>query len=164
MNDKPDHRLRETSWRRPLTEAELAELHAWLATHPEAQADWETEVGLSAALRRLPDQPVPSNFTARVVQEIEREAAAERRRPVAWRFWAGWGWLPRTAAAAFAVVLILVGMQVHQAAYRAKLGHSVALVSSVAAAPPSDSLADFDLIRRLSPGPGADRELLRLLQ
>ena len=33
--------LRELSWRRKLTGAEEARLRAWLAAHPEAQADWE---------------------------------------------------------------------------------------------------------------------------
>ena len=36
MNPDPiDQRLRESGWRRPLTETEQAELHAWLAAHPE---------------------------------------------------------------------------------------------------------------------------------
>ncbi len=79
-NDPTYNRLRELSWRRKLTGAEEAELRAWLAAHPDAQADWEAEAGLNAALGRLPDAPVPSNFTARVLQAVEREAAAELRR------------------------------------------------------------------------------------
>ena len=66
--------LRESSWRRKLTEAEQAELRAYLAAHPDARADWEMESALNAALTRLPDAPVPSNFTARVLQAVEREA------------------------------------------------------------------------------------------
>jgi anti-sigma factor RsiW len=164
MNDTPDHRLRETSWRRPLTAAEQAELRAWLAAHPEARADWEIEAGLSAALHRLPDPPVPSNFTTRVLRAIEREGAAERQRVAAWRSWTWRGWLSRTATAAAVVVLIMVGTQVHQAVYRARLGHSMVVASSVAAAPSPDSLADFEPIQRLSRSPGADTELLSLLQ
>jgi hypothetical protein len=39
MNQDPVYnRLRELSWRRPLTENEQAELRAWVAAHPEAQA------------------------------------------------------------------------------------------------------------------------------
>ena len=164
MNDMPDHRLRETSWRRPLTEAEQAELRAWLAAHPEARADWEAEVGLSAALGQLRDEPVPSNFTARVLQQIEREAAAERQQFPSWRIWAWRRWLPGTAVAAAAMVLVAVGVQVQQAAYRARLGHSVVVASSVPAAPSPDSLADFEPIQRLTLAPGADTELLSLLQ
>ena len=43
MNPDPVYqRLRETGWRRPLTAAEQAELRAWLAAHPEQQADAES--------------------------------------------------------------------------------------------------------------------------
>ena len=91
-NDPIYNRLRELSWRRELTAAEEAELRAWLAAHPEAQADWEAEAGLNEALRQLPDAPVPSNFTARVLQAVEREAALrERRRGARWRVWHGRG-------------------------------------------------------------------------
>ena len=63
-------------------------MRAWLAAHPEAQADWEAEAGLSEALGQLPDAPVPSNFTARVLQSVERESAAERRRRSRkWQLW-----------------------------------------------------------------------------
>jgi anti-sigma factor RsiW len=165
MDKTPDERLRETIWRRPLTEAEQAELRAWLAAHPEARAGWAAEVSLSAALRRLPDAPVPTNFTARVLEAIERDAAAaERPLCPGWVAGVRRGWLPRVAAAAFAAVLIVVGVQVHQAAYRARLGRSVVAVSTIAIVPSLDSLADFEPIRRLSRAPGADTELLKLLQ
>ena len=61
--------LRELVWRRKLTEAE----HAGLRAQPETQADLELESRLTEALARLPDAPVPSNFTARVLQAVERE-------------------------------------------------------------------------------------------
>ena len=59
-NDPLYHRLRELSWRRKLTDSEEAELRAWLAAHPEAQAGWEVEAELNQALGRLPDAPVSS--------------------------------------------------------------------------------------------------------
>ena len=58
-------RWQELVWRRPLTQAEQAELRAWLARHPEAKADADLEEALTAALENLPDVPVPSNFTTR---------------------------------------------------------------------------------------------------
>ena len=65
MNTDPvNQRWRELAWRRRLTEAELAE---WRAAHPESAPDAETEAALSDALAALPDAPVPSNFTARVI-------------------------------------------------------------------------------------------------
>ncbi len=165
MNDSHDQRLRETGWRRPLTEAEQADLRAWLATHPEARSDYEGETRLNQALQKLPDVPVSSNFTARVLQAIEREVAREDH-PRA-RFWRSldWrGWLPRTAVATFAVAVVLVALQLHHASSRVKMGESLVAVSVVAPVLPPEAAADFDSIRRLSPSTGADTELLALLQ
>ena len=75
--------LRESGWRRKLTESEQGELRAHLATNPDARADWEMESALNSALTRLPDASVPSNFTARVLQAVEREEA--RPRVWSWR-------------------------------------------------------------------------------
>lgn len=86
MNQDPvNQKWREISWRRPLTEAEQAEWRAALLAHPEAQAEAEAEAALSAALAKLPDAPMPSNFTARVLQSIEREEAAAQRQPTRMR-------------------------------------------------------------------------------
>jgi anti-sigma factor RsiW len=159
MNEARYMELREAAWRRPLTAAEQTGLQDWLSAHPEARADWETETALSAALVRLPDAPVPSNFTARVLREIERNAAAQHAPAGVWRRW----W-PRAAAGACAVVVAVVGLQFHQAASRATLARSVVAVSSVAPTLSPDALADYESIRRLSPAPGADTELLALLQ
>src|SRR5437667_12737472 len=79
MNDPVHNHLRELSWRRRLTSSEEAELRAWLAAHPEAQAQWEAEAGLNDALGLLPDAPLGSNFTARVLQAVQLEAAASTR-------------------------------------------------------------------------------------
>src|SRR6185369_12561679 len=107
MNPDPVYkRLRELSWRRPLTESEQAELRAWLAAHPEAEEEWETEKHLSAMLHQLPDAPVPSNFTARVRQTVEQETPAARRPGLPSRWAARWRvFLPHTAAA-----VVIVGL------------------------------------------------------
>lgn len=166
MNDARYHQLREIGWRRELTATELAELRTWLAAHPEAQTDWQTEAGLNAALSGLSDAPMPTNFTARVLREIERDmVAAARERS---RFWQGLGWrrwLPRTIIApTIVVVAVIVFLQIQQADARAKLGQSLAAMASVAAAPPPTALKDFEPIERLQSTFGADKELLSLLQ
>ena len=164
-NDPIYNRLRERSWRRQLTDAELAELRAWLAAHPEAQADWHAEAGLSAALGRLPDVPVPSNFTARVLQAAQREAAAELRRPeLSLLTWLRLRWLPKVA---FAAVVIGVGMLTYrqvQATHRQKLVESVAAVSAVSSLPSPEILRDFDAIQALRAAPVPDEQLLAVLQ
>ncbi|MBP7827594.1 MAG: hypothetical protein KA236_13705 [Verrucomicrobia bacterium] len=164
MNKARYEQLREAAWRRPLTTAEQAELADWLATQPEARADWETEIALTTALTRLPDTPVPSNFTARVLQAIEREAAV-RETPARSAWGSVWRrWLPRVALGVSAVVVLIGVAHVHHAAQRTQLARSVVAAARVAPTLSPEALADYEFIRRLSPAPGADTELLMLLQ
>lgn len=159
------HHLREQSWRRRLTAAEEAELQAWLAAHPEAQAGWEAEAGLNASLERLPDAPVSSNFTMRVLQAVEREAAAELRRPSGkWLAWLWLRWLPRVVFAAIVVGAGLITYHQVQVAQHKKLVESVAAISAVSSLPGPDILKDFDAIRASNPSPPPDEQLLAVLQ
>jgi anti-sigma factor RsiW len=165
-NDPTYDRLRELSWRRKLAAGEAAELRAWLAAHPETLTDWEAEAGLNEALGELPDAPVPSNFTARVLQSIERESgAAARRQRRNWQLWTDWRWLPKVAVT---VVVLGAGLfsyqQVARAARRAEYAKSVTAVSDVASLPGPDVLKDFDAIRVSNPTPVADEELLAALK
>ena len=162
MNLDPVYRrLRESSWRRPLTESEQAELRAWLAAHPETQAEWEVETNLSAILQQLPDAPVPSNFTARVLQVVEREATGAARRP-GFRWARRWRvFLPRAAAAA---VLMGVGWFAYHRHTLSREAEVVGIVAAVREVPRPELLEDFEAIRRLGPTPGPDEELLALLQ
>jgi len=158
----PHYQLRETSWRRKLTETEQNVLRAYLAANPDARADWEMEAALNAALTRLPDVPVPSNFTARVLEAVEHEAA----RPQGWRW--SWNWhrlLPRVAFAA--MVITFTGLAVHHHdiyRQRTALAKRVALVTEGQAVPSPEALENFDAIRRMSQPQHADEELLALMQ
>jgi hypothetical protein len=166
MSDNPIYNhLREQSWRRRLTSAEETELRAWLAAHPEARADWEAEAGLNAALGGLPDVPVASNFTARVLQAAQQAAVAEPHRAEGtWRGWLRLRWLPKAALAAALVGAGLLSYHQVQATHRKKLAESVAAVSAVASLPGPDILKDFDSIRALNPTPAPDEQLLAVLQ
>ncbi len=165
--------LLERSWRRPLTPPEQAELRAWLEAHPECRAGWETEAALNQALRRLPEPPVSSNFTARVLQAARREAAAAagqgRQSPARWLAllrdrWLPVRWLPATALAA---VLVAAGLfsyhrfnfNKHQA-----MAQSLAAVAEITSLPSPAILKDFDAILALDNAPQADEELLALFQ
>ncbi len=156
----------ELSWRRKLTPAERAELGAWLAAHPEAQADWEAEAALTEALARLPDVAVPSNFTTLVLDAAGREtAAAWPRRRLQWLAWPRrLPWLPKLA---FAVV-ILGGsvLSYHQvlAFQRAQLARSLVTISDVATLPSPLILTNFEAIQVMNRTPPADLELLELLR
>src|SRR5262249_40432154 len=105
MNEPRYHQLLEAAWRRRLTATEEAELRAWLAAHPELRADWETETALNEHLVQLPDAPVSTNFTARVLQAVERESAGVQRPASRWP-WILHSLLPK---AAFAALFLLVG-------------------------------------------------------
>ena len=151
--------LRELIWRRKLTDAEKAGLRA----DPGTQADLELELRLSEALARVPDAPVPSNFTARVLQAVEREdsrSALTRSGSWYWRVL-----VPRVAVAAAVVVLAGLAYQHHEFDRRVALVKDVALLAQAQPVPNIEALQNFDAIQRLSQTtPRADDELLTLLQ
>jgi hypothetical protein len=163
MNPDPVYeRLREIGWRRKLTAAEQVELRAWLAAHPEAAAEVAADTALSEALGRLPQAPVPSNFTARVMQAIERETAAAGRPPHARAWW--WRrFAPRLAAA---MLVLLVGLLVYQhgeTRKREELAQGLALVAEAAPLPDVTVLEDFDAIRSMTTeAAAADESLLAM--
>ena len=164
MNDPLYNQMRELSWRRKLSAEEDAALRAWLEAHPEAQAEWKAEAALSDALNRLPDVPVPSNFTARVFHAIEQDAAAEdRHRARKWQFWRRLHWLPK---AALATVVIGAGLisyhQVQLSHDRERAQALVAVSRGVSSLPNPEVLKDFDAIQASSQTP-ADEALLAAL-
>jgi negative regulator of sigma E activity len=112
-------------------------------------------------LSRLPDAPVSSNFTERVMQGVELEDLwAARTR--GWR----WRWhslLPR--AAATATVVIAAGFAFYQHEIynqRAEIAKNVVLVAGAQPLPSVDALKNFDAIQRMSQPAQADEELLAL--
>jgi anti-sigma factor RsiW len=167
MNQDPLD-LREKAWRGALSKAEQAQLDAWLASHPEARAEWAADMSLKAALARLPEKPAPSNLTARVLAEIDREdlATAGARNTKTNFFGLGsWGWVTRTAVVVAVLGLGVLGYQHHQKVEHVKTAQNlVAAVRTVPPLPP-ELLENFDLISSLPPPfPGADMELLSVMK
>lgn len=167
MNPLSYERLLETARRRELTPAERAELEVWLAAHPETRGAWAEEAALNRLLVTMPAAPLPSNFTARVVQtveNIEREAARERR--VGPRWWRpfGLGW--RLATVGAAVMAVVLSVQWRQSAMsRARMAESVAAMSALADLPSVEALADFEVVYHLPSGPMLDEhELAQALE
>jgi hypothetical protein len=164
MNESPYDRLRDASRRRGLAPGEEAELRAWLAAHPGMESDWESEAGLNDLLSRLPDAPVSTNFTARVLSRIGREGRAagipggESRWRTIWH-----RLIPRAAFAALAAGLGLLLYDRQQTAHRAELARDLATVSRVAAVPGPELLRDFESIRQLDNTALPDENLLALL-
>jgi anti-sigma factor RsiW len=163
-NDPLYHRLLESSWRGNLSEAQQAELRAWLAAHPEAQADWQAEIALNESLAGLQDAPLSSNFTARVLQAVELERAAETRSRT--RPW--WNvrlpWFLRVASVAVVLAAALLTHRHYQIVERRNLAESLALVANIPSLPSPKSLEDFEAIRAMNSSPPADEQLLSLLQ
>ena len=160
MNQYPlDQRLRDVISRRPLSGSEQAELDAWLARHPEARADWELELALSRAMAREPDAPVSSNFTARVLQDIERGQKVSRRERVTVR--GGW-WralVPRLVVGSVVIVALVVFIHQRNEAARQK---DFEVLLSVQPLPSVETLQDFDTIRSLNIVATADEDILAL--
>ena len=119
---------------------------------------------LRELLSRLPDAPVPSNFTARVMQAVElEESQAGRARP---RKVFTWNWhalLPRTAAAAVVVIAASLAFYQHQIYnQRVAIAKSVMLVANAQPLPGVEALNNFDAIQRMSQPAHADEGLLAL--
>jgi len=157
-------KLREISWRRKLNSAEEHDLREWLAAHPEAQETLDLETGLTEALQKVPDVRVASNFTARVLQAVEREAMAKARgRDSRWLVWRkAPRWLPKVASA---TVVVMAGVLAyfHNNSVIAKQRAAVQSVAGVPL-PSPEILTNFDAIRIVSATPAPDEQLLALFQ
>lgn len=156
MNGEPiQDPLREVVWRRRLTETERIELSG----QSRSGADLNLESRLTEVLGRLPDAAVPSNFTARVLQAIDRQelesAREERGYRRTWRLL-----FPRMAAAALVVAVAGLAIERHELnEHRAQLAQSIAAQPM----PSVEALKNFNAIQRMS-RPHADEQLLALLQ
>ena len=166
MNGSEYQQLQETAWRRPLTTEEQARLQAHLLAHPEARDDWDLETMINQGLRKLPDTPLASNFTAQVLRAVQREQAAIRPATLAgWRWWPALTWSRSALVAGLAVGVGLMAFQYHRTSARAELAQSLAQVSSVASQPGIELLRDFEAINRLGQAPpGVDLDLLAAAQ
>jgi hypothetical protein len=151
-------KLCETAWRRPLTPAEQADLRAWLAAHPEFEAEAQAEAALSVALARLPDAPVPSNFTARVLRQIEAEARAAapgHRPPVAW-----WRLYWPQLAGVSAVVVLGAGLWRVNLNQQQQLVQTAQEVAAVKLFSDPTLLTDFEEIASLTPPAATPDDIL----
>jgi hypothetical protein len=111
-------------------------------------------------LARLPDAPVASNFTARVLQAVELEASRATRKSIF-----NWNWhalLPRIAVAS--EVVLFAGLTFHHyelASQRTRLANDLVIVAETKM-PDMEALKNFDVIQRMSQPARADNELLAL--
>ena len=166
MKEVRNDELVRLSLKAGLTPEQESRLEAWLAAHPGARAAWDEDRALGRALQALPDAPLSSNFTARVLQAVDLEdSRAERERRAPERSWLRDFW-PRVGWAAVAVLLTVVVVHENRVAKRKQLVRDVAFISQDAAKLPApEVLEDVDAINQLrQASAGSDDELLIALQ
>ena len=165
MKESGDSELRELMWRSSLTAAEEARVKQLLEAQLDAEFDLAEETRLNQLLNRVPDAPLASNFTARVMRAVELEDLQRSRVKRGWPAWrVGFGWVSRLAMAGVVVATGLFTFQNHHSnTKRAEVAQSVANLSTVTALP-ADWLRDFDTIQHLGSASPVDDELLAALQ
>jgi hypothetical protein len=158
--------------RRPLSPEEMESLRQRAGSDPVVGEFWETEVGLTRRLHELPDAPVASNFTARVLQAVE----SARPTRLGWREALGRRlWMRPACYGAGAALVFLLGVWAyldHQSTSRARMAASLVRITrgvdaaaGAAQLPPLQVLQDFEAIRQLSRAqPLADESLLAALR
>lgn len=165
MNEDPRPSLQDILQRRDLTPAEEQSLADWLARHPADAPDWAESARLALALRGMPPAPVPSNFTARVLNEVRRQTPASQtsthRRPNAWSWLKPQHWIP---TASILAAVAVVGWEWHQRSGVAEFARDVAPLRVIASVP-AEVLQDFDAIQRFGEAQApVDFELLAALE
>ena len=131
--------------------------------NPENRQQAETDDRLAAALGKIPNAAVPSNFTARVLAALEIEEARVARA----RGWAlNWHLLwPRVAVAAAILIFAAMTFQRYETiSRRSTLARNVATLAGAQPPPSVDALENLDAIQRMSQPAPADGELLAVLQ
>ena len=159
MNDTMFEELLALRLKRPLTPDERACLESWLAAHPADRLRWAEETTLTDVLHRLPVPPVPSNFMARVWQDIEAEERYASRRETGWRIWLRWPSLAQQFALAAVLLVAAVLFQGRRPRSPAQMARSIEQVATLTRLPSIALLKDFEVINRLNQS-AADVELL----
>jgi len=151
MQNEPSN-LDESLWRQSTSKSQA----------PGASPDAELELRLTEALSRLKKAAVPSNFTARIMDEINREEMREAR-TARWHW--HWNLWPRFAGAAAALLLAVMLVQYHETvAHRVQLARTLETVADLRSVPSVDALNNFEAIQAMGQRAHADEELLALVQ
>lgn len=177
MSDSEFQQMLDASLRRRLTSAEQSRLQEHFERDPGARRRWEDEAGLTRMLADLPDAALPSNFTALVLQAVDRDAQTRRHSADFFRWFRGIR--PVHGAVWVCALMATAGLsyQQYHALARARMAASLASITSgvesaaiVAQLPPAELWQDFEPISRLPDsrvghaGFGADEELLAALK
>ena len=147
-----------------LTAQQEAQLDQWFALQPAQRGACEEDLALNQLLRNLPDAPLSSNFTARVLQATRASAGRPGYSTPFWRQFFG-RWMPKAAMAGVFLGAGLLAYQQHQVSERRQLAQGLVQMSELANETSVELLENFDAIQRLNQVPhDADRELIAVLQ
>jgi anti-sigma factor RsiW len=159
-------KLPEAVQRVRLSCAEQAELQTYLEQHPEQRPALEQDLRLNELLTEMPDPPLSTNFTSRVLQSASQ---VERPRVPAWIecAWRGLthGWAPKVALALCLIGLGLLINHQRQETARIELVRHVAEIHTLTRDDTLDVLQNFEAIQRLvEVQRDPDRELIAALK
>ena len=162
MNQPEFENLLETVHARDLTDAELAKLEHWLAANPDERDEW---VALDRLLVALPDAPVATNFTSRVLDKVRRAETARQALDQAWwRKLLAPQFSPiQIASAAALAMVVVVGYQSYLNRNRAEMAASLHAVATIAEMAPG-LLRDFEAIEAIRQADPIDEELWAALK
>lgn len=151
MNESMFNELREQSQRRALTPEERARVREFLAAHPEVRAAWAEDAALSRVLCALPAAPVPPNFTAQVLGQLDRpHRPHHRQHAVRFRWFGHWGFPQLATATALVALLASLATLEYRRQARAQIARSVAAASPAGDMLDAETWENFDAIRQLS--------------
>lgn len=155
-----------------LTPKEKEALDRALADDTGARELWEEECSLNQLLARVPDAPISSNFTARVMGQVAREEKKGERNGGRSR-WFRFS-LPRFAAGVAVAGVVLFGFNAHRQKLKdAEFAEGIRQFTAAAGEvrtremPAVEMFQNFDAIQKLGHGTreaDVDMELLVALQ
>ena len=145
MQNENDNPLWEAGLRHELSPEEEARWKAAFSSEPTP--DLASELKLNSLLRQIPDAPVSSNFTARVLAAVSAVPAPTQ---TLWQRFFGGRWLPRPAWALLLLVGLLIVAQQVKRHNQSQNAREMAQMTQAATAVSWEALQDFDAIKRLS--------------
>ena len=161
--DQQYSQLMQAAMERELTAEELARIDDLLAQNKAELADFEA---VDHLLAKLPDVIVPSNFTARVLDEAQRQDQPPPALGQAWwqrLFAPQYRSIQLASAAAVALLIGVFGYQNHLDQDREEMAESLQAVATIAEMAPG-LLTDFDAIDAIDQSDPIDEELWAALK
>ena len=158
--ETPEDWLDQVSGPRPDPEAVRQLRRPGRLTDPERRR-LEAELALNELLDSRRPPPLSTNFTARVLAEVARESRAV---PAPEPWWRRVRWVPRLVAFAALAVVGIVIWNSGNSSQRARLAQGAMELGTAATVPgiEASTLADFEVIRRISATPRPEDDALIL--